>query len=74
MKKIVILDPFNNRSKISEVAKGAKGVYIFEELESNNIYVVSSINLFNRVYSYFIPSILAKSDRRVLRYFKKIWV
>jgi hypothetical protein len=69
--KIVILDPFNNRSKISEVCKGAKGVYIFEELESNNIYVGSSINLYNRVCSYFIPSILSKSDRRVLRYFNK---
>jgi GIY-YIG catalytic domain/NUMOD1 domain len=69
--QIVILDPLNNRSKISEVAKGAKGVYIFEELESNNVYVGSSINLYNRVCSYFMPSILAKSDRRVLRYFKK---
>ena len=69
--KIVILDPFNNRSQIAEVAKGSKGVYIFEELESNNIYVGSSINLYNRVCSYFMPSILSKSDRRVLRYFNK---
>jgi GIY-YIG catalytic domain/Cytochrome C and Quinol oxidase polypeptide I/NUMOD1 domain len=69
--KIVILDPFNNRSKFAEVAKGSKGVYIFEELESNNIYVGSSINLYNRVSSYFMPSILSKSDRRVLRYFNK---
>jgi hypothetical protein len=69
--KIVILDPFNNRSKIADLCKGAKGVYIFEVLESNNIYVASSINLYSRVCSYFMPSILSKSDRRVLRYFNK---
>ena len=27
--KIEILDPYNNRSKIADVATGAKGVYIF---------------------------------------------
>ena len=27
--------------------------------------------MYNRVYSYFMPSILAKADRRVLRYFHK---
>lgn len=53
------------------MAKGAKGVYIFEELESNNIYVVSSINLYDSFCSYFMPSLLAKSERRVLRYFNK---
>ena len=31
----------------------------------------SSINLYNRVCSYFMPSILVKGDRRVLRYFNK---
>lgn len=46
-------------------------MYIFE-IESKKIaYVGSSINLYNRVCSYFMPSILAKSDRRVLRYFNK---
>ncbi|KAF9818421.1 hypothetical protein IEO21_02770 [Rhodonia placenta] len=74
-KKFEILDPFHNRSKIADVAKGAKGVYIFtvcEELSNHNIsYVGSSINLYNRVCSYFMPSILAKADRRVLRYFNK---
>jgi hypothetical protein len=29
--------------------------------ESKNIYVGSSINLYNRVFSYFMPSILSKS-------------
>lgn len=70
-KKFEILDPFNNRIKISEYAKGAKGVYYFY-VESKNIgYIGSSINLYNRVCSYFMPSILTRSDRKVLRYFNK---
>lgn len=70
-KEFIILDPFNNRSKIAEVAKGAKGIYIFELIDKKALYVGSSINLYNRVCSYFMPSILAKSDRKVLRYFNK---
>lgn len=31
----------------------------------------SSINLYSRVTSYFMPSILSKADRRILRYFNK---
>jgi hypothetical protein len=70
-KKVEILDPFNNRLKIAECAKGAKGVYYFY-VESKNIgYIGNSINLYNRVCSYFMPSILTRSDRKVLRYFNK---
>ena len=35
------------------------------------LYIGSSINLYSRVCSYFMPSILAKANRRVLRYFRK---
>ena len=70
-KKIEILDPYKNRNKIAEVAKGAKGVYIFEVKNKNICYVGSSINLYNRVCSYFMPSILNKADRKVLRYLNK---
>jgi hypothetical protein len=78
-KKIEILDPYHNRNKIAEVAKGAKGVYIFEVVgigdqsdpNKNICYVGSSINLYNRVCSYFMPSILKKADRKVLRYLNK---
>jgi len=70
-KEYVILDPYNNRDKIAEIAKKAKGVYIFKTLDSNLSYIGSSINLYNRVCSYFMPSILANADRRVLRYFRK---
>jgi GIY-YIG catalytic domain/NUMOD1 domain len=34
------------------------------------IYVGSSINLYARIVSYFMPSIINNADRRVLRYFK----
>ncbi len=70
-KKYEILDPFYNRSKLSEYAKGAKGVYLFEVLEEKKDirYIGSSINLYNRVSSYFMPSVLTKADRKVLRYF-----
>ena len=67
----IIINPFNNRSSIAKIAKKAKGIYIFEALNKNKMYVGSSINLYSRVISYFMPSILAKADRYVLRYFKK---
>ena len=72
--KFEILDPLNNRDKIAKVAKGSLGVYIFEvinENTANDIYVGVSKNLYSRVCSYFMPSILNKADRKVLRYFKE---
>ena len=67
----IIDNPFDNRKSIAEYAKKKKGVYIFEILNKNFYYVGSSINLYSRVCSYFMPSILSKADRRVLRYFNK---
>jgi GIY-YIG catalytic domain/NUMOD1 domain len=69
-KKFVINDPYNNRKEIANVSKKEKGIYIFE-IEKRIIYIGSSINLYNRICSYFMPSILANADRRVLRYFRK---
>jgi hypothetical protein len=66
-----IENPFYNRKLIAESAKNKKGVYIFEIINKNLYYVGSSINLYSRVCSYFMPSILSKADRRVLRYFNK---
>jgi GIY-YIG catalytic domain len=68
--KHIIIDPFNNRKLIANVAKKATGVYIFENSDGY-CYVGSSISLYARVVSYFMPSILAKADRYVLRYFRK---
>src|ERR1700743_352237 len=67
----IIENPFDNRKSIAEYAKNKKGIYIFEILNKNLYYVGSSINLYSRVCSYFMPSILSKADRRVLRYFNK---
>lgn len=69
-KKYVIKDPLNNRLLIAKYAKNAVGVYIFHS-KDRVCYVGSSISLYARVCSYFMPSILAKADRRVLRYFRK---
>ena len=68
--KFIVKDPFNNRKDIAKVAKNAVGVYIFEAPDGI-CYVGSSISLYARVTSYFMPSILAKADRYVLRYFRK---
>lgn len=68
--KHVIKDPFNNRDSIAAIAKKAVGVYIFST-ENGACYIGSSISLYARVISYFMPSILKKGDRRVLRYFHK---
>lgn len=67
----IIDNPIENRKLIAEFAKKKKGVYIFEVLNRNLYYVGSSINLYSRVCSYFMPSILTKADRRVLRFFNK---
>jgi Cytochrome C and Quinol oxidase polypeptide I/GIY-YIG catalytic domain len=69
--ELKIENPFENRKQILEKAKNKKGVYVFEILNKNMYYIGSSINLYSRVCSYFMPSILAKADRYVLRYFKK---
>ena len=51
--KFIVKDPFNNRKEISNIAKGEKGVYLFEIKSKDLKYVGSSINLYNRVCSYF---------------------
>ena len=65
----IIENPFHNRKKIASLAKDASGVYIFTT-KDGSIYVGSSVSLYNRVISYFMPSILQNANRRVLHYFK----
>lgn len=67
--KVFIENPFNNRKMILKVTKNQKGVYVWEN--NKHIYVGHSINLYNRITSYFMPSILKTKARRVLRYFNK---
>lgn len=65
-----ITNPFHNRKRIANIAKNMAGVYIFTAKDGYS-YVGSSTSLYARVISYFMPSILTKADRRVLRYFRK---
>jgi hypothetical protein len=69
--KILVDNPFNNRDIILKVTKKQKGVYIWESLDDKHKYVGHSINLYNRISSYFMPSILKTKARRVIRYLNK---
>ena len=50
--KVLVDDPFNNRDIVLEVSKKQKGVYIWETLDGEHMYVGHSINLYNRISSY----------------------
>lgn len=67
--KIYVENPYINRKFLLKLAKGQKGVYVWED--NNHAYVGHSINLYNRISSYFMPSILQTKARRVLPYFNQ---
>jgi hypothetical protein len=69
--KIIIENPYNNRDIILKIAKRQKGVYVWETMDGKNMYVGHSINLYNRISSYFMPSILKTKARRVIRHLNK---
>jgi len=46
-------------------------LHLWESLDNKHKYVGHSINLYNRISSYFMHSILKTKARRVLRYFNK---
>lgn len=69
--KILLEDPYNNRDIILKWTKNQKGVYVWQTLDEKTMYVGHSINLYNRISSYFMPSILNTKARRVLRYLNK---
>ena len=69
--KVFIKDPYKNRDTILKITKKQKGVYVWAALDDKNMYVGHSINLYNRISSYFMPSILNTKARRVLKYLNK---
>lgn len=69
--KVLVDDPFNNRDVLLRVTKKQKGVYVWESVNGKDIYVGHSINLYNRISYYFMPSIIKTKARRVLRYLNK---
>jgi GIY-YIG catalytic domain/NUMOD1 domain len=68
--KVIVENPYKNRDTILKVTKKQKGVYIWETLD-RNMYVGHSINLYNRISYYFMPSILNTKARKVLRHLNK---
>lgn len=70
-KSVIISDPFNNRKEIIQHGKKVPGVYVLTDLVTGATYVGGAVNLYARVTSYFIPSIIAVGGRRVYRYFKQ---
>lgn len=69
--KVIVENPYNNRDTILKVTKKQKGVYVWETLDGKNMYVGHSINLYNHISSYFMPSILNTKAGRVLRHLNK---
>jgi GIY-YIG catalytic domain/NUMOD1 domain len=65
-----VINPYNNRKVLKNAYKGVKGIYIWEILNSKDIYVGYSVNLYNRIVSYFKSDILKKGTRKVLVYFR----
>jgi hypothetical protein len=71
-KTLIVNDPIANRDQILSFAKGQLGVYIWTHSKSlDTLYVGHSVSLYNRISSYFMPSILKTKARRVLSYFNK---
>ena len=69
--KVFVKNPYNNRDTILKLTKKQRGVYVWATLDNKNVYVGHSINLYNRISSYFMPSILNTKARRVLKYLNK---
>lgn len=70
--EVVVENPLNNRDIILKITKSQKGVYIYwSSLDGKYKYVRHSINLYNRISSYFMPSILKTKAPLVLRYLNK---
>ena len=69
--KVTVENPYKNRDTILKVTKRQKGVYVWESLDGKSMYVGHSINLYNRISSYFLPSVLNTKARRVIRHLNK---
>ena len=73
LRKIIIENPYNNRKLIKHHADKQQGVYVWRchNKQSVYFYVGRSTNLYVRVRSYFLPSVLKRQDQRVIMYFNK---
>lgn len=64
------VDPAENRNPFREFSKGRCGVYVWQAAKGNT-YVGRSTNLYTRIRSYFLPSVLKRKDQRVIFFFNK---
>lgn len=64
------VDPAENRKSFREFSKGRCGVYVWQAAKGNT-YVGRSTNLYTRIRSYFLPSVLKRKDQRVIFFFNK---
>ncbi len=73
LREIIIENPYNNRKLIKHHADKQQGVYVWRchNKQSVYFYVGRSTNLYVRVRSYFLPSVLKRQDQRVIMYFNK---
>jgi hypothetical protein len=60
-------DPLKSKDQIKQVAKGQVGAYVWTNTQNGKQYVGSSMNLLNRIFSYYYPSIVASGLRYILR-------
>ena len=63
-------DPSTNRKTIKAFCDKRPGAYVWEA-PNNKVYVGRSTNLYTRIRSYFLPSVLKRRDQRVISYFNK---
>lgn len=68
--RIDVPNCYSNRKPISQHGKKVPGVYVLKDMVTGAIYVGSSVDLYNRVLSYFMPSIINVGNRRVYRYLR----
>ena len=69
--KVLIKDPYNNRDALKKLTKRQKGVYVWSTLNNRYKYVGHSITLYNRISSYFLPSIIKSNARKALGHLNK---
>ena len=52
---IEVRNPYSNRKVLKNACKGLKGIYIWKILNNTDMYIGYSINLYNRIVTYFSP-------------------
>lgn len=70
-KKVIIRDPFNNRSEIARHGNRLPGVYMFQDNITKAMFVGGAVNLYSRSSLYLFPSVICAGDGRIYNYFQQ---